>query len=92
MTGAGGKRISELDVDCYIDASVDGNNTQFINHSCEPNADVFVFEGSLIVFALHEIMPGEEITVDYLNSFAEDRTVCRCRAASCQQSLLQKAA
>ena len=92
MKGARGKRISELDADCYIDGSVDGNDTQYINHSCEPNADAFIIDGFMIVFALQEIVPGEEITVDYLNSFEGDRTVCQCRAASCRQRIDQKAA
>jgi SET domain-containing protein len=92
MRQPGVKRISELDADLYVDGSVDGNDTKYINHSCEPNSDVFIMDGLMIVFALREIVPGEEITVDYLNSFAEDRTVCQCRTASCRQSLNQKAA
>src|SRR6267142_6414779 len=79
-------RISELDDDCYIDGSVGGNVTQYINHSCEPNANVRVVDGFMIIFPLREIAPGEEITIDYLNSFAEDRSVCRCRSASCKES------
>ena len=92
MRGHDGKRISELDSDCYIDGSVDGNDTQYINHSCEPNVDAFIIDGVMILFALKEILPGEEITVDYLNSFEEDRTVCNCGAASCRQRVVQKAA
>ncbi len=92
MRGPGGKRISELNEDCYIDGSVDGNDTQYINHSCEPNSDAFIVDGFMIVFALQEIMPGQEITVDYLNSFEEDRTLCQCRAVSCRQRIDQKAA
>lgn len=84
MRRPGGRRITELEADCYIDGSVDGNDTQYINHSCEPNADAFIVDGFLIVFALQEIMPGEEITIDYLNSFEDDRTACQCRAASCR--------
>jgi uncharacterized protein len=85
MRGPGGKCISELDPDCYIDGTVNGNGTQYINHSCEPNADAFIIDGFIILFALQEILPGEEITVDYLNSFEEDRSVCHCRTASCRQ-------
>jgi SET domain-containing protein len=92
MRRPGVKRISELDADLYVDGSVDGNDTKYINHSCEPNADVFIIEGLMIVFALQEIVPGEEITVDYLNSFAEDRAVCHCRTTSCRRSFNQKAA
>lgn len=92
MKRPGVKRISELDADHFVDGSVDGNETRYINHSCEPNADVFIIDGFMIVFALQEIVPGEEITVDYLNSFEEDRTICQCRTASCRRSLNQKAA
>ena len=92
MKRPNGKRISELEPEWYIDGSVDGNQTQFINHSCDPNADAFVFGGSLLIFALREIAPGEEITVDYLNSFEQDQSVCQCRTASCRQGNIQKAA
>jgi SET domain-containing protein len=92
MKGSNGKRISELEAEWYIDGSVDGNQTQYINHSCDPNADAFVIVGSLFIFALREIAPGEEITVDYLNSFEQDQSVCQCRTASCRQGDIQKAA
>ena len=92
MRQPGVKRISELDADLYVDGSVDGNDTKYINHSCEPNADVFIIDGLMNIFALHDIVPGEEITVDYLNSFEEDRTACQCCTASCRRSLNQKAA
>ena len=92
MRRPGVKRISELSASLYIDGSVGGNDTQYINHSCEPNADVFIIDGFMFFFALQEIVPGEEITVDYLNSFEEDRTVCQCRTASCRRRLNQKAA
>ena len=92
MKRANGKRISELEAEWYIDGSLGGNQTQYINHSCDPNADAFVIGGSLFIFALREIAPGEEITVDYLNSFEEDQSVCQCRTASCRQRIIQKAA
>ncbi|HSE22299.1 MAG TPA: SET domain-containing protein-lysine N-methyltransferase [Pyrinomonadaceae bacterium] len=87
-----GKRISELEAEWYIDGSVDGNQTQYINHSCDPNADAVVIGGSLYIFALREIEPGKEITVDYLNSFEQDQSVCQCLTASCRRRIIQKAA
>jgi uncharacterized protein len=92
MKRPNGKRISEVEAEWYIDGSVDGNQTQYINHSCDPNADAFVIGGSLFIFALREIAPGEEITVDYLNSFQQDQSVCQCRTVSCRQGNIQKAA
>jgi SET domain-containing protein len=85
LKGLNGKYICQLDEKYYVDGSVDGNETQYINHSCEPNADAVVLDGLIVVYALREILRGEEITVDYLNSFDEDRTICQCRSASCRK-------
>ena len=87
-----GKRISELEAEWYIDGSVVGNQTQYINHSCDPNADAVVIGGSLFIFALQEIELGEEITVDYLNSFEQDHSVCQCLTASCRQRIIEQPA
>ena len=86
MRGESGKQISQLDTGHYIDGSVGGNETQYINHSCEPNANALVMDRFMIVFALREILPGEEVTVDYLNSFDHDLTLCQCRTASCRNN------
>ncbi len=92
MSCLGRSRITQLDDDSYIDESVGGNGTQYINHSCEPNADVLITDGFMIVFSLQDIPAGQEITIDYLNSFEEDRTVCQCRRNSCKQRIYQTAA
>ena len=92
MKKSAGKRISELDADWYIDGSVNGNQTQFINHSCDPNADALVVGPTMLIIALREIAAGEEITVDYLNSFELDHSICKCRATSCRQNTVQTAA
>ena len=34
----------------------------FINHSCEPNVG---FAGNIVLVAMHDISPGEELTTDY---------------------------
>jgi uncharacterized protein len=92
MKGPGRMRITQFDTDSYIDGSLGGNDTQYINHSCEPNADAIVVNGLLLIFTLREISPGEEITIDYLNSFEDDLTECLCRTDSCKERLKQEAA
>jgi SET domain-containing protein len=92
MKDRGRSRVSEVGEDCYIDGSVGGNVTQFINHACEPNSDVLIEEGRMFIIALRDLAPGEEITVDYLNSFDEDDSICRCRSAACRRGANQKAA
>lgn len=84
-----GRRIYICGVDSYwaIDGSKGGNGTQFINHSCAPNSFVRVTSGHIIFFALRDIEAGEEITLDYVDSYHSDRTSCRCQASNCRSTI-----
>ena len=80
----GGKvRICELDERWSIDASRGGDATAFINHSCAPNCYSRVTRGHMLFFALRDIAPGEEITLDYTPSQHPGRR-CTCGAPSCR--------
>jgi len=85
----GRRRLRICAVDSYwgIDGSVGGNGTQYINHSCAPNCYVRIVHGHIIFFALRDIRPGEEITLDYVESYHSDEKKCRCRAASCRGTI-----
>lgn len=83
---AGEQCICDVDPDWAIDGSRGGNGTQYVNHSCQPNSYVIVFEKRIFIYALREIAPGEEITTDYLYELYSDRTTCRCRTASCDET------
>lgn len=56
----------------------------FINHSCEPNS--ILKKGNRVV-AIEDILPGEEITIDY--SFTESqegwRMSCKCNSDECRK-------
>lgn len=56
----------------------------YVNHSCEPNAG---FGGNILVVAMRDIEPGEEITIDYAmdRTDSEFRLVCNCGASSCRK-------
>jgi len=77
-------RISGLDQRYSVDGSRGGNGTHYINHSCRPNAYMQTIGKRLIVLALHDIRPGEEITVDYVSSMHSDRKRCTCKAPGCR--------
>jgi hypothetical protein len=48
----------------------------FINHSCEPNVG---FGGNVVLVAMREIRPGEELTTDYALFDDYDGSMeCRC--------------
>ena len=53
----------------YIDAENFGNNSRFINHSCQPNAEFVKREVDGVkrceVYALEDINSGKEITCNY---------------------------
>lgn len=80
-------RISGLDGRWSIDGSRGGNGTHYINHSCRPNAFMQTFGGKLLVLALRDIAPGEEITVDYVSTWHSDRKRCTCAARDCRGTI-----
>ncbi|CAN5909432.1 hypothetical protein BH11MYX4_BH11MYX4_66180 [soil metagenome] len=79
-----------IDAKTVIDAGVDGNDSRFINHSCDPNCEVVIVDGLPIVEAIRAILDGEELAYDYnLTRAPEDPPeidqifACRCGAGSC---------
>lgn len=56
----------------------------YFNHSCEPNAGI---KGHLIMVALRDIQPGEEIAYDYAMTDAgiRYRFHCRCGKKNCRK-------
>lgn len=77
-------RISGLDDRWSIDGSRGGNGTHYINHSCDPTAFMQTVRGHLLVLALRDIRPGEEITIDYVSTLHSDRKRCTCRSPNCR--------
>ena len=80
---AGDIKVIRLDADLAIDGRVGGDATAYINHSCAPNAFMRVVPGEKVAFfALRDIEPGEEITMDYRDP--DHPPVCRCGADNCR--------
>ena len=54
----------------------------FLNHSCAPNVG---FAGNVVVVAMRDIQPGEELTTDYALFDDYDGSMqCQCRSARCR--------
>ncbi len=60
----------------------------YINHSCEPNAGFPT--GKPELFALRDIVTGEEIAWDYSTSLVEEgwSLECRCGSERCRGTVL----
>lgn len=83
----------------WIDATVDGNDARFINHSCEPNCAAYIFERRVYIYARREIRRGEELTIDYKlrhpisarsQPFDPTDYPCHCGSANCRGTLLDR--
>jgi len=70
-----------------LDGSRGGNGTHYVNHSCTPNAFTRTLYGHLIFFALRDIDPGDEITIDYGETLHPDTKKCICGANNCRGTI-----
>ncbi len=78
-----------------IDAGIGGNDARFINHSCDPNCEVFDEDGRIYIFAQSTIQKGEELTYDYrfsapgkITKALREFYVCRCGTSRCRGTIL----
>ncbi|WP_396222589.1 SET domain-containing protein [Gemmatimonas sp.] len=86
-----------IDDDVVVDASVNGNEARFLNHSCAPNCDVVVDDKRLWIEALHDIEVGEELVYDYAfvleerhTPAAKRRYPCACGTITCRGTILAR--
>jgi uncharacterized protein len=86
-----------------IDAGVDGNDARWINHSCDPNCEVWVVESDdgnpahdrLVIEAMRPIRAGEELTYEYgvtcdppITDADRALWACHCGAPNCRGVML----
>ena len=75
--------IVELSETRAIDATHSADPLRYTNHSCRPNAVLRIRQGRVEFYAMRDIAPGEEITVNYGQTHHEGRLACRCGAPGC---------
>jgi SET domain-containing protein len=57
--------LFELNNRWTVDGSTRRNIARYINHSCRPNAEVYIVRHDIKIRARRKIAEGEEITYDY---------------------------
>uniref|UniRef100_A0A1I7WNM2 Histone-lysine N-methyltransferase n=1 Tax=Heterorhabditis bacteriophora TaxID=37862 RepID=A0A1I7WNM2_HETBA len=71
----------------FVDASVKGNISRYVRHSCRPNArlEVWCVNGTYRagLFSLVDIASGVEITID-MSGLLLNNQECKCGAAACR--------
>jgi hypothetical protein len=81
------KYLFELNGRWTIDGSVRKNVARYINHACRPNAesDVSARKRKVVIRAIKNIEPGEEINYDYgTDYFKAYLKPIGCKCASCE--------
>lgn len=83
-TGDAAVYIFTLDDEHDIDGNVPENAARLINHSCSPNCEAYIEDGSIWIGALRDIAKDEELFYNYgfdLDSWEEHP--CRCGSERC---------
>ena len=89
------KYLFELNGRWTIDGSVRENVARYINHACKPNAesDVMPRKRKVVIRAIKNIEPGEEINYDYgTDYFKAYLKPIGCRCAACEKKRKKKRA
>ncbi len=76
----------QIDSDLFLESSSPIDD--YLNHSCVPNSSIEW--NNLVLSTSREVLPGEEITIDYnmcefdMTALQKDHSFgCRCRSADC---------
>jgi SET domain-containing protein len=89
--------LFKLDDGSVIDAGVKGNAAKYINHSCDPNCEAVEEDEHIVIYALRDIRPGEELVYDYNYILDEPHNAankklypCHCGAKKCRGTILAR--
>lgn len=81
-----------------VDGAVNGNESIYINHSCDPNCEAIIEDGRIWIEAVRTIQPGEELVYDYQyertgenDEELERFYKCLCGAPNCRGSIMKPA-
>src|SRR3989338_6589225 len=71
----------------WIDGAVGGNISCWINHSCAPNCEVYVepITYRAMIFALEQILAGEELTFRYSEDPEDLPFDCQCKVCLAEE-------
>ncbi|MGO3928433.1 SET domain-containing protein [Rhodopseudomonas pseudopalustris] len=87
------KYLFQINKRWTVDGSVRKNIARYINHACKPNAesDVSVRKRKIIIRAIKNIEPGEEINYDYgTDYFKEYLKPIGCKCDACEKKRKKK--
>lgn len=75
--------IVELSARKAIDFTRSSDPMRYTNHSCAPNARLCISNGRVEFYAVKDIAPGDEVTVNYGPTHHEGQLACQCGSPGC---------
>ena len=76
--------LFEIDEDWTIDGSLRSNLARYINHACEPNCEADIRDDRIMISAIENIQPGQELTIDYGEEYFDEFIRPHgCKCATC---------
>jgi SET domain-containing protein len=70
---------------------IDGHGLgAYLNHSCDPNCEVDEIKGRVWLFALRDIVAGEELVWDYNLYDDDDPAPCHCGSPKCRGTMYSR--
>lgn len=75
-----------------ISPEINKPGVHLLNHSCVPNAWLYIYKGHTLAFALKNILKGEELTIPYLLSPKDEFCkpclhICECGHFECSKTM-----
>lgn len=68
-----------------VDGAVGGNDSRYVNHSCNPNMRIDFVDGHINYYANRDIKAGEELTIDYAYDYEPGYIApCFCKSSNCR--------
>jgi SET domain-containing protein len=87
----------DLEEGLVIDGSRGGNSARWLNHACAPNCEAELSAERIFIYALRDIPPGEELTLDYAlvvdgrhNREIREQFRCYCSLPNCRGTMLER--
>ena len=94
-TGSGHTFLMGLSDGRVIDGGIRGSRARYLNHSCDPNCEIYETDGRVFVYSRRAVGAGEELTLDYqlqvdgrITASVRRRYACRCESPKCRKTML----
>ena len=84
-----------VDDETCVDGKKGGNESRYINHSCDPNCEAVIEDGRIWIYAKKAIPTGAELAYDYQYERTAEHTTedeefyrCLCGSPKCRGTIL----